>query len=315
MSNDESLHTRPDTSQPDEQVSTASVQTSAHQDSPWALGQELNAEELFEQWSQRDHQETVDEVERAQRFSVGRSPLLLVVVAIFAIILSVMSFPALEALMDRDQFDECGDLSTHAQPVESAIGKGKKHATPFKHLRKCKLASFVGTSSLFAIGRPKNPDAQDMFKRSEGISYVVKLHGDQVYAILPAHNRLVETYYRTRGDLAGLELSEGNQLGLGLIVDPAREPAYQALEREIRNNLGVKIGIKVWFFDVTYDPWDHKMPIVMSVLGPLIALLALIALKNELQRRRRLQQADADDAAWIAAFNQGLEETSLEVEE
>jgi hypothetical protein len=312
VSNDESLHTQPDDAQSNELDSTPSAHFSGNLDSPWAIGQELNAEELFEQWSQQDELDHEIEIQKAQRFSVGRSPLLLVVVIIFSTVLAVLSFPALEALINRNHFDDCGDLSDYVQSLEST---SEVQSKPYRHLRKCKLSSFVGTSSLFAIGRPKYPDAQELFKRSEGVSYVVKLHGDQVYAILPAHYPQVETYYRTRGDLAGLELTNSNRLNLGLIVDPEREPAYQALEREIRNNLGVKIGVKVWFFDVTYDPWDHKMPIIMSILGPLIALLALIALKNELQRRRRLKQADSDDEAWITAFEQGLQETSNEIED
>ena len=132
---------------------------------------------------------------------------------------------------------------------------------------------------------------------------------------MPAHYPEVETYYRMRGDLAGLELTGDNQLNHGLIVDPEQEPAYQALEREIRRNLGVTIDVKVWFFDVTYDPWDHKMPIVMSLLGPLIVFLALIALKNEFRRRRRLKQEEADDAAWIAAFDQGFQDVPHQVED
>ena len=265
--------------------------------SDWG-GVELNTEELFEQWSREEQLDvSVESGGGGRRFSVGRSPLMLGLVIALSLTLSALSFPALESLLKRDQVEDCGDVSKR---------RGAQDARPFEHLERCQLTAFVGTSDLFSIGRPETPDDPDILKRKAGVSYVVKLSGDQVYAILPADHPAIDAYYSTQGDLAGFGIDERYQLNQGLMIDPELEGAYQALEREIRTRLGVSLERKVWFFDVTYDPWDHKMPIIISLVGPLIALLALISLRNELRLRRQAAQDEADDEAWISEFDQAL---------
>ena len=128
---DESPNIRPDDDDHEEIPYTSLSDFSANLDSEWAVGQELTAEELFEQWSRQDQLEIQEGVQSARRFSVGRSPLLLVVVIAFATMLSVSSYPALEALIQRDHFDECGDLASQSQLKSGSIGSNAIH----RHLR------------------------------------------------------------------------------------------------------------------------------------------------------------------------------------
>ena len=109
------------------------------------------------------------------------------------------------------------------------------------------------------------------------------------------------------GSLFGLEIDE-----TGLMIDPSIATSYRHLERELRINLGVTPKEKLWFFDVTYSPWDHKMPLATALLTPLIALLALLALKKELLRRKNEQKQSESEQEWLNAFEMAAQDAGLE---
>lgn len=271
-------------------------------DDPFFVGAEIDPDQLFEQWAREDARA---EVQRAQhqndRFSVGRQPLLLGLIAVVSAVLSFYCFPALDAVIHEGDFDQCGDV------LERALSQSKGEAIrPFYHQQTCRLSGMVGTTNLFAIGFQENPESKDEFERNRGISYVVKLNGGQIYAILPAHPPKVEGYRLRNGSLFGLEFTE-----VGLIIDPTIATSYRHLERELRVNLGIKSSERLWFFDVSYSPWDHKMPLATAVVAPLIALLALLAIYREMRRRQQLKEQEQEENDWLLAFEAAASESEL----
>jgi len=120
-----------------------------------------------------------------------------------------------------------------------------------------------------------------MFEKNRGVSYVTKLNGDMVFAILPAHQPWVEGYRLKEGSLVGLEFK-----AKGLMSQPDQEPVYQRLAEQVRVHFQVRREAPIWIFDVTYDPWDHKMPLFTFALSPLLALLSLYGLIRAYRRQR-----------------------------
>ena len=96
------------------------------------------------------------------------------------------------------------------------------------------------------------------------------------------------------------------------MIDPQIATSYRHLERELRVNLGLSPQKKLWFFDVSYSPWDHKMPLATSVLTPLICLLSLLALRRELKRRRVVQDEEQTEKEWLDAFEAAALQAGLE---
>ena len=191
---------------------------------PFMVGTELDPDALFEQWAKEDERNAALQQERAgERFTVGRHPLILAAIFIVSAVLSVFCYPALDAVIHEGEFEDCGDV------LNRAINRSKGiEPIPFYHQQSCQLSGMVGTTNLFAIGYQENPEAADEFERNRGISYVVKMNGDQVYAILPAHPPEVEGYRLRNGSLFGLELRE-----VGLMIDPSIATSYRHLEREL----------------------------------------------------------------------------------
>ena len=285
-------------------MTLSNQQSSDHnQDSGSLVGLEIDPEALFEQWSKEEallqdqaqsHQE--------ERFSIGRQPLALVAISIISIFLAIYTFPALDAVLHEGEHEECGNLLD--RKLQQNRGQTVK---TFQHQQNCHLTAMVGTPNIFAIGAQEDPKNKDEFERNRGVSYVVKLNGDQVYAILPAHPRKIEGYRLRHGSLFGLEIDE-----TGLMIDPSIATSYRHLERELRINLGVAPSKKLWFFDVTYSPWDHKMPLATALLTPLIALLALLALRKELSRRKTEQTESKSEQEWLNAFEMAAQDAGLE---
>lgn len=272
------------------------------QDSQSLVGLEIDPEALFEQWAKEEAWvEEQAQLRDEERFSIGRQPLALIAIALVSIFLAFYTFPALEAVINEDQFDECGNLLDR-----KLLQSRGESITAFKHQQNCHLTAMVGTPNIFAIGAQENPKAKDEFERNRGVSYVVKLNGDQVYAILPAHPQKIEGYRLSHGSLFGLELDE-----TGLMIDPNIATSYRHLERELRINLGVLPSEKLWFFDVTYSPWDHKMPLLTALLTPFIALLSLLALRRELGRRKSEQVKAQNEQEWLVAFETAAQEAGL----
>ena len=273
------------------------------QDSSSLIGLEIDPEALFEQWSKEDAWvEEQAQIRERERFSIGRQPLALVAIAIVSIFLAIYTFPALDAVLHEGEYEECGNLLDR----KLAQNRGG-NVEAFQHQQSCHLTAMVGTPNIFAIGKQDNAKAQDEFERNRGISYVVKLNGDQVYAILPAHPRKIEGYRLKNGSLFGLEIDEK-----GLMIAPTTATSYRHLERELRVNLGVSPNEKLWFFDVTYSPWDHKMPLATALLTPLIALLAILALKRELARRQIEKMQSKSEQEWLEAFEMAAQDAGLE---
>ena len=270
---------------------------------PFMVNTELDPDTLFEQWAKEDERNALMQRQRAsERFTVGRHPLILGAIFIVSAVLSVFCYPALDAVIHEGEFEDCGDV------LNRAINRSKGiEPTPFYHQQSCQLSGMVGTTNLFAIGYQENPEAVDEFERNRGISYVVKMNGDQIYAILPAHPPEVEGYRLRNGSLFGLELRE-----VGLMIDPNIATSYSHLERELRVNLGVKREEKLWFFDVSYSPWDHKMPLATALIAPLIALLSLVAIRRSVLQRRALDKAEKIDNEWLSAFEAAAAQAGLE---
>lgn len=269
---------------------------------PFAIGTEVDPDALFEQWAREDaRNEALSLRQESERFTVGRHPLILAAIFIVSVVLAIYCYPALDAVIHEGEFDECGDVLTRA------LDRSKGTQTlPFYHQQRCQLSGMVGTPNLFAIGYQETPDSQDEFERNRGISYVVKLNGDHVYAILPAHPPEIEGYRLRNGSLFGLEINE-----LGLMIDPRIATSYRHLEGELRVNLGIKAEERLWFFDVTYSPWDHKMPLATAIIAPLIALLSLIAIRRTMMYQRALEAAAQSDQEWLSAFEAAAQEAGL----
>ena len=239
---------------------------------------EVDPDELFEQWAQQDREDREEREARASasRFSVGRHPLLLLLVFVMSCSLAYRSYPAFEGVIRSDEHADCG------QVIDRALARGRGETPPaFEHLQRCELEGVVQQMSLFAIGYHEDPESTDMFLKNKGVSYVTKLNGDKVFAILPAHEPWVEGYRLKEGSLVGLEFK-----ARGLMIEPEKERVYQRLAEQIRLHFQVKREEPIWIFDVTYDPWDHKMPLVTFALSPLLALLALFGLLRAARRAR-----------------------------
>jgi len=236
---------------------------------------EVDPDELFEQWAAQDR-EDAEERAREERFSIGRHPLLLLLVFGMSCSLAYRSYPAFEGLLRADTHSDCGSV------IDRALARGRGE-TPvaFEHLQRCELEGVVQQMSLFAIGYHELPDSQDMFEKNRGVSYVTKLNGDMVFAILPAHQPWVEGYRLKEGSLVGLEFK-----AKGLMIQPDQEPVYQRLAEQVRVHFQVRREAPIWIFDVTYDPWDHKMPLFTFALSPLLALLSLYGLIRAYRRQR-----------------------------
>jgi hypothetical protein len=238
---------------------------------------EVDPDELFEQWAAQDRYE--EERQRAERFSVGRHPLLLLLVFVMSCSLAYRSYPAFEGLLRADETVDCGRV------IDRAIARGRGAALPsYEHLQNCELEGVVQQMSLFAIGYYEDPEERDMFLKNKGVSYVVKLSGDKVFAILPAHQPWVEGYRLKEGSLVGLSFKTK-----GLMIQPDEEPVYQRLAEQVRVHFQIKREEQLWLFDVSYDPWDHKMPLITFALSPLLALLSLLGIAKSFKRRRSAQ--------------------------
>lgn len=263
----------------------------------------VDQEELFRQWAQEDKLRDAGLFdEDPPRFSVTHHPSLLLIIALIAGVISFLSFPALEAVWTSDQFDECGDVFERRQQERAGIPQ-----SPLKHQQRCELSGIVGTINIFAIGQSEARDEADPLKRNRGISYVVKLNGDLIFAILPAHYDWVESYRMSNGSLFGLELKTK-----GLMIDPALAPGYQNLEREIRQNLIISPEEQLWFFDLTYSPWDYKMQIATAALAPLITLLSLITLRRSLKWRKAIAQEEEAEQRWLREFEEAAQKQANE---
>lgn len=240
---------------------------------------EVDPDELFEQWAIQDR-EVIEQ--QTTRFSIGRHPVLLLLVFGMSCSLAYRSYPAFENVLRSDEYRDCGRV------IDRALLRGKgKMAQPFEHLQRCELEGVVQQMSLFAIGYYEQPDSKDLFEKNKGVSYVTKLNGDKVFAILPAHQPWVEGFRLKEGSLVGLEFKT-----VGLMIQPDREPVYQRLAEQIRVHFQIKRDDPIWIFDVTYDPWDHKMPLLTFALSPILALLSLFGLIRMIKKRRNLNTSN-----------------------
>ncbi len=257
---------------------------------------EIDPEELFTQWAAKDLEAEEYVVEDTNsRVSMRRHPSVLLFIFVLSSFLMIKTWPAMEALIYKDDFIECGKV------LDRALKKKDKHHT-FKHLQKCELEGIIQHINIFAIGAQENPDEQDMFEKNRGVSYISKMSGDDVFAILPAHLKWVEGHRLTNGSLFGLEFK-----ARGLMIQPEEESNYKHLERELRVNFHIPLDQKIWFFDLTYSPWDHKMPLVTFVLSPLITITSLVGLIFAWRRRKHQQEEDRLDAEYWASLNEDQE--------
>jgi hypothetical protein len=250
---------------------------------------EIDPDELFEHWAKQDVEGLMfeEEEESHSRFSVGRHPLLLVLVIALSGFMSLKTWPAMNALLNRDHFEQCGRVVDRAQPDQTAGEPGDKpqelpSVVVFRHQQQCELEGIVQhLNKHFSIGAKTDPEHPDRYEKLRGVSYVVKLVGDRVFALLPAHKKWVEGHRLREGSLFGL-----NFKARGLMIQPRQESSYQGLDRQIRIIFGIPLEEDIWFFDLTYSPWDRKMPLLTFVLSPIIGLSALIALILLILRRR-----------------------------
>jgi uncharacterized protein YbaP (TraB family) len=230
---------------------------------------EVNADELFEQWARQD-------APRPMR--PARHPALLAFVFAMSCFLSYKTWPAMEALIQSNDLTDCG------APLDRALARKRgEPVRPFQHLERCELEGVVQHMSLFAIGHQESPDAPTEQERMRGVSFVTKLSGDNIFVILPAQEEWVHAYRLKNGSLFGLEFK-----ARGLMVQPREEPLYQRLAEQVRHNFYVPENEELWLFDVSYSPWDHKMPLLTFTLSPLIALISLFGLRRSLAQRALL---------------------------
>ena len=256
---------------------------------------------LFENWIQQEENEEEDFLP-SRRFSTGRSPLVLWAVFGLSLFLAYSTWPAMEALIEINEYEECGTVYGRLEKKR----QGQK-VHPFTHLTRCELSGMVQNLSLFAIGNRRDPENKDPYLRNLGMNYVAKLNGDQVYAILPAHQKWVEAYRKEKGSLFGLEFKTK-----GLMIQPKQEPTYQKLEKTIRLKMGVDDTQELWFFDVSYSPWDHKIPLITFGLSPLIALASLWALWSLRRRKMLLEQLENEEGELYEAFLARLQQEEAE---
>ena len=227
---------------------------------------EVDADELFERWAREDAPPPP---------ARARHPALLAMVLLMSCFLTVKTWPAMEALLRSGEAGDCG------APLDRALARARgEQVRPFQHLERCELTGVVQHMSLFAIGSQESPDAPTEQERMRGVSFVTKLSGESVFVILPAEQEWVHAYRLKNGSLFGLEFK-----ARGLMVHPREEPVYQRLAEQVRHNFYVPEEEDLWIFDVSYSPWDHKMPLLTFALSPLIALIALFGLRRSLAQR------------------------------
>ena len=281
-----SQHNSPSSTPPSSHQSSESIDHLRSQEDS------TDADALFDRWVQHDEESDDFDFDSSRRFSTGRSPLVLVAIIGLSLFLMVSTWPAMEALIEIDDYEECGTVYGR---LEKQITGQAVH--PFTHLKRCELSGMVQNLSLFAIGHRHDPDQTDPYLKNEGMNYVAKLNGDQVYAILPAHAKWVESHRLDQGSLFGLEFKTK-----GLMIQPKLEGTYQKLEKAIRLKMGVNDDQEIWFFDVSYSPWDHKLPLATFVLSPLIALSALWALVSLNRRKRLIAEFENEKGPLYEAF-------------
>ena len=263
---------------------------------------DLDPNELFAAWAEEDQAYTAP---KPRRKSVADYPAFLWLILGFSCFLTWQTWPAMQAVIEEDQFRDCGKV---IQRVNNQFKKDH----PFKHQEQCLLEGFVQHLNSFVIGYQENSKHEDPFEKNRGLSYVVKLAGDNVFAILPAHKPWVESHRVNQGSLVGLEVK-----AKGLMIQPKIAKTYQYLEKELRGLFFIKPQQEMWFFDLTYSPWDYKMPLATFVLSPLIALLAIWGLR----RQYRIKQADHTEVHSFLAqasaedyqnFNNAMETDALQ---
>jgi hypothetical protein len=296
---DKSNHDPSSTSSPE----VTDVSTEQGPSSPESYqAMDLDPNELFATWAEQDQSYIAP---KPRRKSVADYPAFLWLILVFSCFLTWQTWPAMQAVIDEDQFTDCGKV---IQRVDDQFKKDH----PFQHQEQCLLEGFVQHLNSFVIGYQENSKHENPFEKNRGLSYVVKLAGDNVFAILPAHQPWVESYRVNQGSLVGLEIK-----AKGLMIQPRLAKTYQYLEKELRSLFFIKPQYDIWFFDLTYSPWDYKMPLTTFVLSPLITLLALWGLRRQYRLRQSrdiemnhvLTQASAED---YKNFNRSIEDDELQ---
>ena len=94
----------------------------------------------------------------------------------------------------------------------------------------------------------------------------------------------------------------------GLMIQPKKARTYQYLEKELRALFFIKPQQDIWFFDLTYSPWDYKMQLATFVLSPLIALLVLLGIRRAKKRQQMEQEITFASEVDYQNFNADVED-------
>jgi uncharacterized protein YbaP (TraB family) len=254
-------------------------------DQSQTLDDAIDSDALFQKWaaedalhSRQNSDQNNDSMTIApKRFSVANQPLALIIVIVVSIYLSIQSFPAFKAVLEADQYEECGDVSFRPEIKDTRPNE----LIQWRHQQKCKLKGVAQGMNLYAVGRPENPESKDPFESKKGLHYVVKLVGDRVFAILPAHEVWVEGFRLKTDSLLGLEIDQK-----GIMVSPKQDRMYEKLGQQLRESFQIPENEEIFFFDTAYNPWQNKLLIFTFIFSPFIIILALIALFRVLKTKK-----------------------------
>ncbi len=239
--------------------------------SGYQVGDKIDSDDLFKKWAESDQEFEFEDQAPKKRLSFANSPIALILIILLSAYLCYGSYPAFKAVLEKDQYDDCGDVTLRPDQRE----KNPSAMVQFRHKQKCILKGVAQSLNVYEVGKAENPESKDPFEVKKGLSYVLKLVGDKVFAIVPAHEQWVEGYKIKTESLAGLEIN-----GKGIMVSPKLDRTYAKLGDQLRLSFQIPDEEEIFFFDMGYDPMDQKLPLFTFFFSPIVMLIALIALRK-----------------------------------
>ncbi len=232
-------------------------------------------------WLETEY-EALDDMEsfRNQRGFTMRHPVLLLGVLIGSIFLGTKTWE--RASFFFVEASDCGVLLD--RPALKA--QSPSAAPELRHNTYCKLKGI--NEQISALSTAKK-DGSQPFKDGnyeskaelEGVKYYVKLAGDNVVGVIPAHRDDVMKFRDRKGSLTGFEFDEP-----GRLIDPSQVPSLRRTEAVLRIRWAIPDNEPIYIFDLTEKPADRWKDLVILIILAFTSLLALYGLGRVLFKRR-----------------------------
>jgi hypothetical protein len=232
-------------------------------------------------WLETEY-EAIDDMEsfRNQRGFTMRHPVLLVGVIAASIFLGVKTWE--RAAFFFVEATDCGVLLD--RPALKA--QSPSAAPELQHNAYCKLKGI--NEQISALSTAKE-DGTQPFKDGnyeskaelEGVKYYVKLAGDNVIGVIPAHRDDVMRFRERKGSLTGFEFDEP-----GRLIDPSKVPSLRKTEAVLRIRWSIPDQEPIYIFDLSEKPSDRWKDLAVFLILAFTALLAFFGLIRLLLKGR-----------------------------